>query len=149
MNVVNKKKETQAVIGGEGNGCIIFPELHYGRDALVGIALFLTHLAKSGLTMTRLRATYPSYYISKNKIELTPEINTDQVLVQMQQSYAKQPINTIDGVKIEFDKEWVHLRRSNTEPIIRIYAESDSNATADHLANKIIADIKEIISVKA
>ncbi|GGF16109.1 phosphoglucosamine mutase [Hymenobacter cavernae] len=149
VNVVNMMKETQAIIGGEGNGGIIFPELHYGRDALVGIALFLTHLAKSGLTMTRLRATYPSYYISKNKIELTPEINTDQVLVQMQQRYAKQPINTIDGVKIEFDKEWVHLRRSNTEPIIRIYAESDSNATADHLANKIIADIKEIISVKA
>ncbi|WP_324672457.1 phosphoglucosamine mutase [Hymenobacter sp. GOD-10R] len=149
VNVVNKMKETEAVIGGEGNGGIIFPELHYGRDALVGIALFLTHLAKSGLTMTRLRSTYPSYYISKNKIELTPEINTDQVLVQMQQRYAKQPINTIDGVKIEFDKEWVHLRRSNTEPIIRIYAESDSNATADHLANKIIADIKEIISVKA
>ncbi|OUJ73900.1 phosphoglucosamine mutase [Hymenobacter crusticola] len=149
VNVVNKMKETAAVIGGEGNGGIIFPELHYGRDALVGIALFLTHLAKSGLTMTRLRSTYPSYYISKNKIELTPEINTDQVLIQMQQRYAKQPINTIDGVKIEFDKEWVHLRRSNTEPIIRIYAESDSNATADHLANKIIADIKEIISVKA
>jgi phosphomannomutase len=149
VNVVNKMKETAAIIGGEGNGGIIFPELHYGRDALVGIALFLTHLAKSGLTMTRLRSTYPNYYISKNKIELTPEINTDQVLVQMQQRYAKQPINTIDGVKIEFDKEWVHLRRSNTEPIIRIYAESDSNATADHLANKIIADIKEIISVKA
>ena len=149
VNVVNMMKQTNAVIGGEGNGGIIFPELHYGRDALVGIALFLTHLAKSGLTMTRLRATYPSYHISKNKIELTPEINTDQVLVQMQQRYAKQPINTIDGVKIEFDKEWVHLRRSNTEPIIRIYAESDSNATADHLANKIIADIKEIISVKA
>jgi len=149
VNVVDKMKETEAVIGGEGNGGIIFPELHYGRDALVGIALFLTHLAKSGLTMTHLRATYPSYFISKNKIELTPDINTDQVLVQMQHRYAKLPINTIDGVKIEFDKEWVHLRRSNTEPIIRIYAESDSEATADHLANKIIADIKEIISVKA
>ncbi len=149
VNVVNKMKETNAVIGGEGNGGIIYPELHYGRDALVGIALFLSHLAKSGNSMTRLRATYPSYYISKNKIELTPEVNVDEVLRQMQERYAKQPINTIDGVKIEFDKEWVHLRKSNTEPIIRIYAESDSNATAEHLANKIIADIKEIISVKA
>ena len=146
VNVVTKMKETQAIIGGEGNGGIIFPELHYGRDALVGIALFLTHLAKSGLTMSRLRNSYPSYFISKNKIELTPDINTDQVLTQMEQRYAKQPVNTIDGVKIEFDKEWVHLRKSNTEPIIRIYAESDSNATADHLAQKIIADIKEIIS---
>jgi phosphomannomutase len=99
--------------------------------------------------MTRLRASYPNYYISKNKIELTPEINTDKVLEQMEKRYAKQPVNTIDGVKIEFDKEWVHLRKSNTEPILRIYAESESNATADHLANKIIADIKEIISVKA
>jgi phosphomannomutase len=149
VNVVTKMKETNAIIGGEGNGGIIFPELHYGRDALVGIALFLTHLAKSGLTMTRMRASYPNYHISKNKIELTPDINTDQILAQVQQRYAKQPINTIDGVKIEFDKEWVHLRKSNTEPIIRIYAESDSNATADHLANKIIGDIKEIISTKA
>ncbi|QJX47152.1 phosphoglucosamine mutase [Hymenobacter taeanensis] len=146
VNVVNKMKDTNAVIGGEGNGGIIYPELHYGRDSLVGIALFLSHLAATGLTMTRLRATYPNYFISKNKIELTPEINTDEVLVQMQKRYAKQPINTIDGVKIEFDKEWVHLRKSNTEPIIRIYAESDSNATADHLANKIIGDIKEIIN---
>ncbi|WP_299826054.1 phosphoglucosamine mutase [uncultured Pontibacter sp.] len=149
VNVVNMMKAENAIIGGEGNGGIIYPELHYGRDALVGIALFLTHLAKSGMSMTRLRASYPSYYISKNKIELTPEVNVDEVLRQMQERYAKQPINTIDGVKIEFDKEWVHLRKSNTEPIIRIYAESDSNATAEHLANKIIADIKEIISAKA
>lgn len=149
VNVVTKMKETNAIIGGEGNGGIIYPELHYGRDSLVGIALFLSHLAKTGLTMTRLRASYPNYYISKNKIELTPEINTDKVLEQMEKRYAKQPVNTIDGVKIEFDKEWVHLRKSNTEPIIRIYAESESNATADHLANKIIADIKEIISAKA
>ncbi|WP_188547845.1 phosphoglucosamine mutase [Hymenobacter qilianensis] len=149
VNVVNMMKQTNAIIGGEGNGGIIFPELHYGRDALVGIALFLTHLAKSGLTMTRLRASYPNYHISKNKIELTPDINTDKILEQVQQRYAKQPINTIDGVKIEFDKEWVHLRKSNTEPIIRIYAESESNATADHLANKIIGDIKEILSTKA
>ncbi|PKV62537.1 phosphoglucosamine mutase [Pontibacter ramchanderi] len=149
VNVVNMMKAENAIIGGEGNGGIIYPELHYGRDALVGIALFLTHLAKSGMSMTRLRASYPNYYISKNKIELTPEVDVDQVLIQMQERYAKQPINTIDGVKIEFDKEWVHLRKSNTEPIIRIYAESESNATAEHLANKIIADIKEIISTKA
>ena len=146
VNVVNMMKAENAIIGGEGNGGIIYPELHYGRDALVGIALFLTHLAKSDMSMTRLRASYPSYYISKNKIELTPSIDVDDVLRQMQERYAKQPINTIDGVKIEFDKEWVHLRKSNTEPIIRIYAESESNATAEHLANKIIADIKEIIS---
>ncbi len=149
VNVVNMMKEQNAVIGGEGNGGIIYPELHYGRDALVGIALFLSHLAKSGLSMSRLRASYPNYYISKNKIELTPEIDVDDVLVQMQNRYAKQPVNTIDGVKIEFNKEWVHLRKSNTEPIIRIYAESETNATAEHLANKIITDIKEIISVKA
>ncbi|WP_026236550.1 phosphoglucosamine mutase [Pontibacter roseus] len=147
VNVVNMMKAQNAIIGGEGNGGIIYPELHYGRDALVGIALFLTHLAKSGMSMTRLRASYPSYFISKNKIELTPEVNVDQVLQQMQERYAKQPINTIDGVKIEFGKEWVHLRKSNTEPIIRIYAESESNATADHLANKIINDIREIISI--
>ena len=149
VNVVTKMKETNAVIGGEGNGGIIYPELHYGRDALVGIALFLTHLAKTGLTVSRLRNSYPGYFISKNKIELTPDINTDEVLAQMEKRYAKQPVNTIDGVKIEFDKEWVHLRKSNTEPIIRIYAESDSNATADYLAQKIIGDIKEIIAVKA
>ncbi|MDQ4141331.1 MAG: phosphoglucosamine mutase [Bacteroidota bacterium] len=149
VNVVNLMKEKNAVIGGEGNGGVIYPELHYGRDALVGIALFLTHLAKSNLPMTRLRASYPNYYISKNKIELTPEVDVGNVLVQMQKRYAKQPVNTIDGVKIEFNKEWVHLRRSNTEPIIRIYAESETNATAEHLANKIITDIKEIISVKA
>jgi phosphomannomutase len=146
VNVVTKMKATNAVIGGEGNGGIIYPELHYGRDALVGIALFLTHLAKTGLTVSRLRNSYPSYFISKNKIELTADINTDDVL---EQRYAKQPVNTIDGVKIEFDKEWVHLRKSNTEPIIRIYAESDSNSTADYLAQKIIGDIKEIIAAKS
>ncbi|PIQ20697.1 MAG: phosphoglucosamine mutase [Cytophagales bacterium CG18_big_fil_WC_8_21_14_2_50_42_9] len=146
VNVVNMMKAHNAVIGGEGNGGVIYPELHHGRDALVGIALFLSHLAQSGLTTSRLRGTYPNYYISKNKIELTPEIDVDQVLDRVQEKYAKQPINTIDGVKIEFDKEWVHLRKSNTEPIIRIYAESDAIVTADHLANKIIADIKEIIN---
>ncbi|KAA3440141.1 phosphoglucosamine mutase [Rufibacter hautae] len=149
VNVVNMMKAQNAIIGGEGNGGIIYPELHYGRDALVGIALFLSHLAKTGLTMTQMRATYPNYYISKNKIELTKDIDVDAVLAKVQKHYAKQPINTIDGVKIEFNKEWVHLRKSNTEPIIRIYAESDSLSTADHLANKIIGDIKEIITVKS
>jgi phosphomannomutase len=145
VNVVKAMKATNAVIGGEGNGGIIYPELHYGRDALVGIALFLTHLAKFGKSASMLRASYPNYHISKNKIELTPGINVDEVLEEMQKKYAKQPINNADGVKIEFDKEWVHLRKSNTEPIIRIYSESDSLATAEHLANKIISDIKEII----
>lgn len=146
VNVVEMMKAHNAVIGGEGNGGIIYPELHYGRDALVGIALFLTHLAKSNKSASVLRASYPSYYISKNKIELTPDIDVDKVLLDIQKRYEKQPINTIDGVKIEFDKQWVHLRKSNTEPIIRIYAESDSMATSEYLANKIISDIKEIIS---
>jgi len=149
VNVVTKMKETNAVIGGEGNGGIIYPELHYGRDALVGIALFLTHLAKSKKKMSQLRASYPNYHISKNKIDLSPEIDVDQVLEGMKKRYAKQPVNTIDGVKIEFDKEWVHLRKSNTEPIIRIYSESESQATAEYLANKIISDIKEIVSSKS
>ena len=148
VNVVDKMKETNAIIGGEGNGGIIYPELHYGRDALVGIALFLTHLAKWGKSTAMLRSTYPNYYISKNKIELTPEINVDRVLEEIKNKYYKQPVNTIDGVKIEFDEEWVHLRKSNTEPIIRIYSESSTKATAEHLANKIISDIKEIISTK-
>ena len=146
VNVVVKMKEINAVIGGEGNGGIIYPELHYGRDALVGIALFLTHLAKFGKRISMLRAKYPSYHISKNKIELSPEIDVDKVLVRMKEQYKKQPINTVDGVKIEFDKEWVHLRKSNTEPIIRIYAESESSATAEHLAQKIMSDIREIVA---
>ena len=146
VNVVNKMKETNAIIGGEGNGGVIYPESHYGRDALVGIGLFLTHLAKFGKSISRLRASYPNYYISKNKIELTPEINVDKILEEVKKKYKKQPINDIDGVKIEFDKEWVHLRKSNTEPIIRIYSESATQATAEHLANKIILDIKEVIT---
>lgn len=146
VHVVKAMKDTNAVIGGEGNGGIIFPELHYGRDALVGIALFLSHLAKFGRSASMLRASYPGYHISKNKIELTPDIDVDNVLVKIKEKYFKQPIIDIDGVKIEFDKEWVHLRKSNTEPIIRIYSESDSLATAEHLANKIISDIKEIIN---
>jgi phosphomannomutase len=146
VNVVTKMKECGAIIGGEGNGGVIYPESHYGRDALVGIGLFLTHLAKFGKTISRLKATYPNYHISKNKIELTPEIDTDKVLEKISKKYEKQPINNIDGVKIEFDKEWVHLRKSNTEPIIRIYSESESKATAEHLAKKIMQDIKEVIT---
>jgi len=146
VNVVEMMKAKNAIIGGEGNGGIIYPELHYGRDALVGIALFLTHLAQFGKSVSMLRSTYPNYHISKNKIELTPELNVDEILLKVQEKYKKQPINTIDGVKIEFEKSWVHLRRSNTEPIIRIYSEAENSATADNLANKIIMDIKELTS---
>lgn len=146
VNVVEMMKANDAVIGGEGNGGIIYPALHNGRDALVGIALFLSHLSKFGKTASILRRTYPNYHISKNKIELTPEIDVDGVLEKIKKKYAKNPVNTIDGVKIEFDKEWVHLRKSNTEPIIRIYSESETAATADHLARKIIDDIKEVIN---
>jgi len=148
VNVVTKMKETKAVIGGEGNGGIIVPDFHYGRDALIGIALFLTHLAKSKLKASELRKTYPAYFISKNKIELTPQINVDQVLEKVKQKYAAEKINTIDGVKIDFEteKEWVHLRKSNTEPIIRIYAESQNEKKADELAQRIINDIKNIIT---
>lgn len=149
VNVVEAMKANNAVIGGEGNGGIIYPELHYGRDALVGIALFLTHLAKSGKNTSMLRATYPNYHISKNKIELTADINVDKILEGIQAKYHRQPINTIDGVKIEFDREWVHLRKSNTEPIIRIYAESQSQTTAENLAEKIILDIKDMINQKS
>ena len=148
VNVVEAMKEHHAVVGGEGNGGVIFPELHYGRDALVGIALFLTHLAKFGKSASFLRSTYPSYHISKNKIELTPELDVDNVLQSVKKKYEKQPINTIDGIKIEFDDEWVHLRRSNTEPVIRIIAESDMKSKSEALANKIISDIKEIITEK-
>jgi phosphomannomutase len=145
VNVVKMMKDTHAVIGGEGNGGVIYPELHYGRDALVGIALFLTHLAKTGLTCSQLRATYPDYTISKNKITLSPGMDTDKILQKVQEKYKDQPNSTIDGVKIEFGNEWVHLRKSNTEPIIRIYAESVSAAKADELAEKIIRDIRELI----
>lgn len=145
VNVVKMMKEKNAVIGGEGNGGVIVPDLHYGRDALAGIALFLSHLAVSDMPASRLRASYPGYFISKNKIELTPEIDVDQVLVAIREKYANHKINDIDGVKIEFDKEWVHLRKSNTEPIIRIYSESSSETTANNLAQKIISDIKDLI----
>ncbi len=148
VNVVTKMKEVNAIIGGEGNGGVIYPELHYGRDALVGIALFLTHLAKYGKPASMLRSTYPGYFISKNKITLTPEMDIDALLAKVQDKYKKQPHSTIDGLKIEFDKEWVHLRRSNTEPIIRIYSEGNSETVANGMANKIIADIKDILQVK-
>ena len=147
VNVVNLMKESKAVIGGEGNGGVIYPESHYGRDALVGIALFLTHLAKSGKDILALRRSYPNYFISKNKIDLTPELDIDALLDQVQEKYKAQPISTIDGVKIEFDKQWVHLRKSNTEPIIRIYAESATLAEADQLANQIIQDIKTLANL--
>ncbi len=145
VNVVEKMKATSAVIGGEGNGGVIYPELHYGRDALVGIALFLTHLAKSGKHCSTLRDTYPNYAISKNKIQLSPEMDVDKILMKIADKYKNQPISTIDGVKIEFGLEWVHLRKSNTEPIIRIYSESDSTSKADAIAKKIIYDIREAI----
>ncbi len=145
VNVVEKMKEVNAVIGGEGNGGVILPELHYGRDALAGIALFLSHLAQSGKRTSALRNSYPNYFISKNKIQLSPEMDVDLILKSIAEKYKKQPINNQDGVKIEFDNEWVHLRRSNTEPIVRIYSESDSEAKAEVLARKIIDDIKDII----
>ena len=148
VNVVNKMKEVNAVIGGEGNGGVIYPELHYGRDALAGIALFLTHLAKYGKPISVLRGSYPGYFISKNKITLTPDMDIDALLLKVEEKYARQPHSTIDGLKIEFDKEWVHLRRSNTEPIIRIYSEGNSETVAENLANKIITDIKEILNLK-
>jgi phosphomannomutase len=147
VNVVNKMKETGAIIGGEGNGGIIYPESHYGRDALVGIALFLTHLAKFGKSVSLLRSSYPNYHISKNKITLTPEMDIDALLVKVQEKYKGQPHSTIDGLKIEFDHEWVHLRRSNTEPIIRIYSEAQNETVAENLASKIISDIKEILKL--
>jgi len=146
VNVVTKMKETNAVIGGEGNGGIIYPELHYGRDALVGIALFLTYLAKTGKTVSALRATYSAYYISKNKITLTEGMDIDGLLKKMELKYQHQPYSIIDGLKIEFDKQWVHLRKSNTEPVIRIYAEAETLENAGKLAEKIIADIKSIIA---
>lgn len=145
VNVVELMKKNNAVIGGEGNGGIIYPETHYGRDSLVGVALFLTHLANLDTDVATLRASYPQYYMSKNKIELTPDINVDAILDEMQKSYANEKISTIDGVKIDFADSWVHLRKSNTEPIIRIYTEAPSQDTADKLAQQILTDIKSIV----
>ena len=145
VNVVNEMKETHSVIGGEGNGGIIYPALHYGRDAMVGIALFLSHLAKSNKICSMLRASYPNYFIAKKKIDLDDSINIDELFIKLKEKYKKQPLNSTDGLKIEFEKEWVHLRKSNTEPIVRIYAESASESTAKHLAEKMIMDIKHLI----
>jgi phosphomannomutase len=145
VNVVTKMKETNAVIGGEGNGGVIYPDLHYGRDSLVGIALFLSHLAHKKMSVSALRDSYPKYTISKNKIELTPEIDVDQLLLHMTLNYAHEEVDTTDGVKIYIGKEWVHLRKSNTEPIIRIYSESQNEQMANDLAERIILEIKALI----
>jgi phosphomannomutase len=144
VNVVAQMKATNAVIGGEGNGGIIYPESHYGRDSLVGVALFLSHLAQTKMTCKELRDSYPSYFMSKNKIQLTPDLNVDAILKGMAEKYRKEQVSTIDGVKIDFEKEWGHLRKSNTEPIIRIYTESNSQSNADALAEKLMNEIADI-----
>ncbi|MDH5381695.1 MAG: phosphoglucosamine mutase, partial [Cyclobacteriaceae bacterium] len=148
VNVVEKMKANKAVIGGEGNGGIIVPDFHYGRDALIGIALFLTHLAESKMKCSKLKASYPPYHISKNKIELMNGMDVDAILEKVATKYKKYPINKEDGVRIDFEQEWVHLRKSNTEPIIRIISESASQTTAETLAAKLISDIKEVIKEK-
>ncbi len=145
VNVVDKMKAVNAVIGGEGNGGIIIPDLHYGRDALIGIALFLTHLATSNKTTCQLRREYPDYFISKNKIEVNNDVDVKKIFSNIQRKYKNNPVNTEDGLKIEFDNDWVHLRTSNTEPIIRIYAESNFETTADNIARRLMQDIKECI----
>ena len=147
VNVVAEMKRTGAVIGGERNGGVIYPELHYGRDALVGVALFLTYLAKCGKSMTELRKSYPAYFASKNKIQLTPAIDVDKVLVDIKSRYADERVNDIDGVKIDFEDCWVHLRKSNTEPIIRVYTEAHTMAEADALAERFIAEIGRICNL--
>ncbi len=140
VNVVTKMKEENAVIGGEGNGGIIYPALHYGRDALVGIALFLTHMAEKGMKATELRASYPAYFMAKEKIQLSPEIDVDMILKAMAEKYSSERVDFTDGVKIDFESEWVHLRKSNTEPIIRVYTESGSQESADSLAQRIVEE---------
>ncbi len=145
VNVVTLMKDRNAVIGGEGNGGIIYPDLHYGRDSLVGVALFLTHLANKNKTVSELRATYPSYFMGKKKIELTPDIDVDSLLTKMEKEYQNEEVSTVDGVKIDFEKNWVHLRKSNTEPIIRIYTEAFSQEEADSLGDQMIAKIKSLI----
>jgi len=147
VNVVTKMKANNAIIGGEGNGGIIYPESHYGRDSLVGTALFLMHMAEKGGTVAELRASYPSYFMSKKKIQLTPGLDVDGILVAMAKKYEGEEISTIDGVKIDFAENWVHLRKSNTEPIIRIYTEAKSQTEADSLADKIIGEIKEVAGI--
>lgn len=145
VNVVAKMKEVNAVIGGEGNGGVIYPASHYGRDALVGIGLFLTHLAKSGKKVSQLRASYPNYFMAKQKIELTPEINPDAILAKMKEKFSNQQVTDIDGVKIDFEDKWVHLRKSNTEPIIRIYSEAKSIEEAEEIGQQIIDMIREMV----
>jgi phosphomannomutase len=145
VNVVTKMKAVDAVIGGEGNGGIIVPDFHYGRDALIGIALFLSHLAKEEKTIRQLRNTYPDYFMSKNKIELTEGISLIEIFADLKEKYKKYPLNTEDGLRIDFESDWVHLRSSNTEPIIRIYSESTLEASADNIARKIMLDIQESI----
>jgi len=147
VNVVELMKKNKAVIGGEGNGGIIYPSSHYGRDSLVGVALFLTHLAEQQITVRELRDSYPSYFMSKNKIQLTPQLDVDGILKAMEEKYAHENITTVDGVKIDFAENWVHLRKSNTEPIIRIYTEAKSQEIADDLALKIINEIKTIANI--
>ncbi len=146
VNVVTLMKETNAIIGGEGNGGIIYPDSHYGRDALVGVALFLSHLAEQKKSCKELKDSYPDYFMSKNKIQLTPEIDVDDLLLKMAEKYKNEEVNTIDGVKIDFPEEWIHLRKSNTEPIIRIYTEALSQEKATHLAERFIEEIKEMIA---
>ena len=144
VNVVTEMKRTEAIIGGEGNGGIIYPELHYGRDALVGVALFLSLLAERGISVKQLRESYPAYFMSKNKIQLTEHINPDHILNEMEKKYASEQITTIDGLKIDFPESWIHLRKSNTEPIIRIYTEAKSQKEADELATRFIEEIKAL-----
>jgi phosphomannomutase len=144
VNVVELMKKNNAVIGGEGNGGIIYPESHYGRDALVGVALFLSLLAEKRMSASELRASYPSYFMSKKKIELTPDLDVDAILKQMEAKYAHETLTTIDGVKIDFANSWVHLRKSNTEPIIRVYTEAPSQQEADNLADRIMNEIRSI-----
>jgi len=146
VNVVEKMKATNSVIGGEGNGGVIYPEMHYGRDALIGIALFLTQLAERKISVRELRDSYPNYFISKNKIQLTPEINVDKILSDLEDKYKKEKTTNIDGLKIDFKEGWVHLRKSNTEPIIRIYAESKGEDKANSLAENMIKEINKLIS---
>jgi phosphomannomutase len=146
VNVVNEMKKSSAIIGGEGNGGVIYPALHYGRDALVGVALFLSSLAKSGKKCSEVRKSFPDYYNSKNKIELKPGVNVDEVIANVRKKYASHPVNDKDGIRIDFDREWVHLRKSNTEPIIRVISESTTPDKADALAAKMIQEIHELIA---
>jgi phosphomannomutase len=147
VNVVEMMKKQNAVIGGEGNGGIIYPDLHYGRDSIVGIALFLTHLAEKKMKVSELRDSYPAYFMSKNKIELTPSIDVDAVLKQVEDKYQSEEVSTVDGVKIDFETSWVHLRKSNTEPIIRIYTEAGSQAAADELAVRFVSELKAFAGI--